>query len=372
MRNGSAARTLSTGVIMLPERNITIWQHGRLDIGWAGMEHSSVVHAASLSRPCNVVEAGAHQGSLAVQAAILGCDVWALEGRKGNAALLQQNVALNHGQGKVTIKQGFLGDGSNALLAGEAGGAGSSNAQPTLRIDAIVPPGVGVTLLKMDIDGDDHRAMMGASRLFEERRVQLVNFEFNPEKHWRFQVAMKRAATLQPEPASCAAGDLSSCGAVRAAVAYLDYLDRAGFELFLYSCVPARGLKQRSWAGTPARRLARLVGHGIGCLTYGNYEARNAAARGRTSTVYVETAAADDVARCLAGRPCTPAAAATLEAQRIAPADFVAACTALYHPFCEVDVANASATPSRRARGHCTRQRGEVDLVGRLRPQRLS
>ena len=84
--------------------------------------------------------------------------------------------------------------------------------------------------------------MMGAARLFAERRVRIVNFEFNPVKHFAFQRDMRRAAALGPESPACRRGNETACRAVDAAAAYLSFLDQHGFDLYLFSCVPPRSL----------------------------------------------------------------------------------------------------------------------------------
>ena len=185
-----------------------------------------------------------------------------------------------------------------------------------------------------------------------QRRVRFINFEFNPAKHFKFACDMRRPAALAAaarEPRGCARGwgaDLSRCAAVDAAVAYLEYLDRSGFDLYLYSCVPSRGLAARAFTGTPLAALERL---GHRCLTYGNYEARNAEARGRDRTTYRETDAAAAFASCLVAGRCPPGMpmAEALNSRRIEPAAFRAVCAALYSR------SRPPVTRERRARAAC-------------------
>ena len=164
--------TPSIGLVQVGASNLSIMQLGSLQRVWAGLEHSAIVHyASSISRACSMIEAGAHEGTLAIMAAKLGCDVYAFEASGHHVRMMERNVALNLASpslGRVHAVHAFLGDGSNASKAGEAGGGNSKRTQRTLRLDSAIPEGVGVALLKMDIDGDDHRAMLGASALFEQ------------------------------------------------------------------------------------------------------------------------------------------------------------------------------------------------------------
>ena len=45
----------------------------------SGLDHSAIVHAASRLPHCSLIHAGAHDGTIAILAAKLGCRVWAFE-----------------------------------------------------------------------------------------------------------------------------------------------------------------------------------------------------------------------------------------------------------------------------------------------------
>jgi hypothetical protein len=231
-----------------PAEGYKIKQTGSKSNSWWGLEHAAIfLHAAWLAaaenQPCMLIEAGAHQGTLAILGAKVGCNVYSFEGDSGHVLNMKSNLQENDVEGLVSVVPGFI------------------DREPTeQRIDTILRRGGvrNVTLLKMDIDGRDALAMQGASSLFEAQAIRFINFEFSPAK--------QRLAGVD--------GDQ-----------YLHQLHRWGFQLFLFSCVPNKAAQ--------ARIRDVLTSNGS-CLTYGNY--------GRViRNPYIETEGAKRFARCFFG-----------------------------------------------------------------------
>lgn len=273
------ARTF-TGVVRVDPFNVSIVQFGPKISSWWGMEHSSIVlhavaAAASAHERCVLIEAGAHQGSLAILAARAGCDVvFAFEANEAHCKRMAANVQANAASDPrvtraVRIVPGLLGETPAARRI-------------DTHVDASWAP---VSLLKMDIDGADAFAMRGASELFLRRTVHFVNIEFSPSKQRR----------------------LTGNGP---AASYLRLLHGYGFELYLFSCVPN--------ARAEARMAMALSGGR--CLTYGNY------VRKEPRNPYFENSNATAFARCVfqrdggwgADEPC----ATLLRQQHIRPKAF--------------------------------------------------
>ena len=151
------------------ENTVRLTQLGRIaSAGFWGLEHSAIVqgaaaHAQRSGDDCVVVEAGAHQGTLALLASQLGCVCFAFEAVLHNIDLFRVNAAATAALPRPVH-----------LVAGYIGQAVSR------RIDEIVKQ--NVTLLKMDIDGPDLLAMRGADALFDRRAVRFVNLEFGRGK----------------------------------------------------------------------------------------------------------------------------------------------------------------------------------------------
>lgn len=179
--------------------NLTV-VHSQPRCFWGWDHIPGVALAAHLTRtralPCLVIEAGTHKGTVAIVAALLGCEVYALEGSPKNIGYTRTNVRLNPlSQPNMRIIGGWLSD------------------KPGQRIDEkIATSGHPITLLKMDIDGPDLAAMRGAEGLFRGRGVDMVQIEFGPKK-------------------------LSGPGApAERGAQYLEFMHVRGFEAFLMAC----------------------------------------------------------------------------------------------------------------------------------------
>jgi len=290
--------------------DLYITQVGLPNTAWWGLEHAAIVQGAAASvdgkSHCVIVEAGAHQGTLALLASKLGCECYAFEAAPKNVLLLERNLLINDVPSKIHVIPGFVGR------------IGSG------RIDAHVRAQQLVTLLKMDIDGMDLAAMHGASKLFNRRAVRFINLEYSPRKQ-------SHAGT---------------------GAEYLLHLHEWGFDVFLYSCTPKRAAESK---------ISAALGGGR-CLTYGNY-GRSLRRGGRGVWPYDEREDARRFVRCLFRLP-EPSSATS----GLAAAQRVAASVAEVHTeACRAVEAPQLISPSRfedfAAAVH------EVDLVGRLRPE---
>ena len=196
---------------------ISITQMGTPHYAWWGLEHFPVILAAAQSplreKPCTVVEAGAHMGTLAILAARLGCTVYAFEADQIYTDIMRRNVVLNNVSRRVHVIERNL------------------SSQPSHRVDERVPRLHGpITVLKMDIDGHDADAMRGCDGLFAAG-VDFVNVEMDPSTHLR-----------QSNESD---------------VTYLLEILRRGFEPFVLDCMPY----------TPSlERQLQAVGRGPTCL----------------------------------------------------------------------------------------------------------
>ncbi|KAL3893582.1 MAG: hypothetical protein SGPRY_014130, partial [Prymnesium sp.] len=170
---------------------------GTAKTAWWGIEHYPVVRsAAECAQPCVVVEAGAHQGTLALLAAKLNCTVYAFDSILRHLRIARSNLEMNSiPSGRVFFTHKKLGVANGS------------------RLDELVPSGVRISLLKMDIDGMDAIAMRGASGLITASGIDVIHVEFSPYKHM----------------ASAGISDVD----------YLNELHAKGFEAYLDNCYKA-------------------------------------------------------------------------------------------------------------------------------------
>ena len=143
-----------------------------------------------------LVDVGANLGyfSLLWAAAHPSSRAIAIEASPRNLACLRANVAANHLQERISIVDKAAGrePGTLPFQLGppDQTGWGGFAAAPSnetvmvqiVRLDDLVPGGARVDFLKIDIEGADTWALMGASRLLHERRVREIWFEENLER----------------------------------------------------------------------------------------------------------------------------------------------------------------------------------------------
>ena len=130
------------------------------------------------------IDVGAHVGFYSVFAAELGAKVIAVEPQPDLAQCIRENLALNRYDGQVLeialAEQAgiaFLGGGADssqhALTGGEAG-----IEVPVETIDAILGERVA-SGMKIDVEGAERLVVSGAARALRERRIRLIQLEWN-------------------------------------------------------------------------------------------------------------------------------------------------------------------------------------------------
>lgn len=154
------------------------------------------------------VDVGANIGAYSILAAELGADVVALE--PGTEALrhLRENVALNGYP--VTVMAAAAGDRpgrspftsdrdlANRLVPG--GDGGGEVTVPVVTIDSVVGDR-RVAGLKIDVEGAERLVLEGAGRALRDRRIDLIQIEWNDCSERFFGEGRDRIARL-----------LGSCG----------------------------------------------------------------------------------------------------------------------------------------------------------------
>eukprot|EP00966_Prymnesium_polylepis_P027796 642471-Prymnesium_polylepis.1 len=240
----------------------TIRQRGEKSAGLWGLEHYPVLRhvakaAAGPGSPCVLIEAGAHQGTLALLGGMSNCTVHGFDAVLRHLQMARSNVALNRiPPERLRFVHRKLGDSAG------------------FRLDELVPSTGRISLLKMDIDGMDAIAMRGASGLFQGAGVDVINLEFSPTKHF--------------ESAKVSDAD------------YLRELHAKGYEAYLDNCYK-HGLPQLE------QHISRALGGAL-CLAV--------VAQGGDE----ETAAQSLLFGCLIGGSCPRDALALARRQHI-PAD---------------------------------------------------
>ena len=120
MKVRQARRTFSTlSHFTATVGKLTLKQRGsKADALW-GVEHYPILRhvAARTDAPCVIVEAGAHQGTLALLAAKSNCTVYAFDSVLRHLRLARSNTELNGvPEGKVTFTHRKLGDAAGSRL----------------------------------------------------------------------------------------------------------------------------------------------------------------------------------------------------------------------------------------------------------------
>lgn len=142
-----------------------------------------------------VVDAGANIGYFTLlSAAVVGPDGWvlAVEPNPVNARMLEASRGLN-GFGQVVVAQVAAGretgllvlhashsNGTTSAAPGGLDGLLASVTVPAVRIDALVPAGQRVDLIKVDVEGAEYNALLGAEATIARCRPVIVS-EFSPE-----------------------------------------------------------------------------------------------------------------------------------------------------------------------------------------------
>jgi len=128
------------------------------------------------------IDVGANVGTYTIWAAELGAEVIALEPAADTFGLLKENIALNGYQ--VTAVRAAAGDhcGTARFTSGLDAGNSLSSDGPVVTelvtIDALIGDR-RVTGMKVDVEGFEIDVLRGCARALAERRIGLIQLEWN-------------------------------------------------------------------------------------------------------------------------------------------------------------------------------------------------
>jgi FkbM family methyltransferase len=129
------------------------------------------------------IDVGANIGTYTLWAAELGAEVIAVEPAADTYALLLENIALN-GYDRVTAVHAAAGDHCGTarftagLDAGNSLAADGAVVTELVTVDSLIGSR-HVAGLKVDVEGFEITVLRGAARAFAERRIGLVQLEWN-------------------------------------------------------------------------------------------------------------------------------------------------------------------------------------------------
>ncbi|KAF8056732.1 hypothetical protein HT031_006230 [Scenedesmus sp. PABB004] len=133
-----------------------------------------------------VVDVGAFLGDFGLAAAAAGCRVYIFEVQPRQAALIQASINVNGFGERVTLVNKAVTNASNARLTfsaaggqtAKAGGGGGTITVDSVALDDLFPAPARIFFLKIDTEGFELDVFAGAARLFQQRRVDNVVFEY--------------------------------------------------------------------------------------------------------------------------------------------------------------------------------------------------
>ena len=136
-------------------------------------------------------------GEFGLYAAACGCRVHFFEVQPDMAALIRTSIVLNNfSSSRVQLLENAISDlPSNSLLTFTASGGSTSAGNGSLRVSTIRlddvswPPGSKILLLKIDVEGFELNALRSAEKLFREKRVHHLIFEYTA--WWTNRAAQK-------------------------------------------------------------------------------------------------------------------------------------------------------------------------------------
>lgn len=196
VRQLARAMTFQTRARMLHQRSqAPVGQSGRI---WVDLHRTGATKAlyanppdwpemavwqARLGRGDLFVDVGANVGTYTVLAASLGAEVIALEPASDTATLLRENIEPN-GFAEVTVIEGAAGEtegtarfstGLDSVNHLDEHGAVSV---PVVTVDSVVGDRT-VTGMKVDVEGYEIEVLRGAERALGDRRITLLQLEWN-------------------------------------------------------------------------------------------------------------------------------------------------------------------------------------------------
>jgi FkbM family methyltransferase len=138
------------------------------------------------------VDVGANIGSHVLNAGrIVGESgrVYAFEADPGTYSVLKSNVELNHLKNAIVRNECVLDSegyitfylnkdsGKNSVLQDRAPGIKSTISVHGNTLDTLLPEGLKIDLLKIDVESADYKVLQGATRLFEDNPPSIVVIE---------------------------------------------------------------------------------------------------------------------------------------------------------------------------------------------------
>jgi FkbM family methyltransferase len=160
------------------------WSH--LAAAWlsVGDHEAELPFARALLRRDDVfIDVGANIGVYSIVAAVRGARVLAFEPNRSARAMLASNLALNQVEDRVRVLSYALADfegparfttdleSSNHLESNPETG---SEVVEVRQLDAVLEPGAGVTLIKIDAEGFDEAVLRGARGALERERPVVI------------------------------------------------------------------------------------------------------------------------------------------------------------------------------------------------------
>jgi FkbM family methyltransferase len=145
------------------------------------------------------VDVGANVGTYTIWAAECGAEVMALEPAADTFGLLLENVALNGYQ--VAAIQAAAGDrcGTARFTAGQDAGNRLDPDGPVetklVTIDSLIG-GRHVAGMKVDVEGFEIDVLRGCTRALSERRIGLIQLEWNAMSQWALGADRRPVADL--------------------------------------------------------------------------------------------------------------------------------------------------------------------------------
>ncbi|CAF0963586.1 unnamed protein product [Rotaria sp. Silwood1] len=163
----------------------------------AVVEHLQLIKTCKEDPSLIVVDVGAYVGDFGLYAAACGCQVYLFEVQPNMVDLIQTSILVNNfSSSRVhVINKAVSNLPSNSQLtflqdAGDTKETEGSLHISTIRLDDIEwPPQSTILLLKIDVEGFELNVLRSAEKLFHEKRIQHLIFEYTA--YWTDRSAQK-------------------------------------------------------------------------------------------------------------------------------------------------------------------------------------
>lgn len=164
-----------------------------------------------------VIDVGALLGDFSIRTALAGCRTVAFEPQSRYAQLVRGAAAISGLSSLVTVVVAAVGENNtvlyyspgthpgNAMFTAEKmGNDPLAVAIPSYRIDSVFDEETDILLLKIDVEGYDASAILGAEKLIKAHKVHHLIFEFtafwNDKGRGRWLEILQWLTALQPAP----------------------------------------------------------------------------------------------------------------------------------------------------------------------------